>query len=436
MKKLLALALALAMMLCSVNALALDLGSEGATILVEANVDEDFFTQLIKAQMGSSVDEQTMSVASSLIKMVNKLGLQVSIGNDGGELDVLLNGTNLAAIGLFATTNGGLALISDLIPNYAVTVAPETLQQLVAALQQQLGGLSSLNLDPNELLNAVLPHVETLLNAISEKVGEPESGLFTVDGYMFNTKVPVNMTSKELATVAVQCVKDIASEPAVQGLLQQLASLSGSSSLDFDLSGLDSALESIANTPDEESPELELALYSNNDGSYLVMDMSQNDETLSLHAGRLGNSFVLNIDALGQAAIAAVITVDEQAGALDARIDVEAQGQYVGLTLQAGQQANAIVAQLGLYYMNKTSPVAAVKITVLPQASFTLNLSDEGKTAVALEDLINGDSTATNNLMMDLQIYGLPALLQKATQAMPNEMNGLLQLIMGQGSAF
>ena len=182
MKKLLALALALAMMLCCVNALALDLGSDGATILVEGNVDENFFNQIVASQMGSSVDEQTKAAVSSAIKLLNKMGLQVSIGNNGAEADVLLNGTALAAVGLAATSEGGLMLVSDLIPTYAVTVAPETLQQLINAIEQQFGGLSGMSLDPNELINAVLPHVETLLQTISANVGEPESGMFTDPG--------------------------------------------------------------------------------------------------------------------------------------------------------------------------------------------------------------------------------------------------------------
>ncbi|MBR4359779.1 MAG: hypothetical protein IKP32_04100 [Clostridia bacterium] len=436
MKKLLALALALAMMLCCVNALALDLGSDGATILVEGNVDENFFNQIVASQMGSSMDEQTKAAVSSAIKLLNKMGLQVSIGNNGAEADVLLNGTALAAVGLAATSEGGLMLVSDLIPTYAVTVAPETLQQLINAIEQQFGGLSGMSLDPNELINAVLPHVETLLQTISANVGEPESGMFTVDGYMFNTKVPVNMTSKELATAAVECVKGIASEPVVQSLLQQFASLAGSSSPNLDLNTLDNALESIANTPDENSPDLELAMYSNNDGTYFVMDMSQNNETLSLHAGAIGNSFVLNVDALGQATIAAVITVDEKASLVDARIDIEAQGQYVGLTAQASQQMNAFVAQLNLFYMSKAAPIISLRVSAMSGASFTLDLTGAGKTALAAEDLINGDSTATNNLMMDLQVYGLPLVLQKATQAMPEEVGALLQMVMGQQNAY
>ena len=428
MKKILALALVLAMMLCSVSALA-ENTEEGFTVLAEVNVNEDFFASLLASKIGS-VDEENMTIATNALKLINNLALGVSVGNNGGELDVVLNDALLAAIGLTATEDGGLALISDLVPNTVVIASPELIQQVMAMLQQQLSGLSGMSLDPEALAAAIMPHVQQLIDAFMDKIGEPENGLFTVDGYLFETKVPVNMNVKELALAILECVNGVMNEAEVQGLIGQIASMTGSY-INLDMSAIEDAIADVEATPEDQLPDMELALYEGSAGEYIVLDLVREPESITLHFGAVNDVLILNLAAMDQVNVHGELTVDGDSGSVNGRIDVTAQGQYIGLELLAGPQDSLYAVELNLYFMDQENALAGLKFTVAPFAVFNLDFDLEGKSPIAVESLINEDSEALNALLMDLQIYGLPTVLQRATQAMPEEVSGLLQLVMG-----
>lgn len=443
MKKLLALALALVMMLSCANALATDLNAvlnKGATVKVEVSLDEDF-VNMAMSMAGGSVPQQAAAMIPTLISIINKLAVQASVAGDKAEVDVFLGDVEVAGIGLISAADGGLELVSDLVPSSVVVVSPETLQQLMNMLQQYMSSLSSLNIDEEQLRSAIMPPLQQLIATISAKVGPTEQGLYTVDGYMFNAKTPVNITTKELFTAILTCARDIIGNSYVRKVIQQAASAMGKR-INVSTADIDSALLSLQNTPDEEVPDLELALYANNDSYYLVMDMAMDGQSVNLHAGLIGNnSIVLNLSALDELQLSGYVKWDEAAMSFDARLDADVtqygQTMYIGAALQGGMTSDGGKLYAALYFMNRDKAAVSTTITVTGDATFLLDYNTAGKdNRVDIQDLISGRGASVDTLMKELQT-SLFTVIAKAQQAMPAEINALMQVIMSmQGSAY
>ncbi|MER2236008.1 MAG: hypothetical protein ABS901_06620, partial [Candidatus Limivicinus sp.] len=111
-----------------------------------------------------------------------------------------------------------------------------------------------------------------LVAAFESKFSEYEKGEYLVGDKTYTQKSVLNMTSKEAATLFITAVKDILAEESVAALF---ASLGG----DLSTLNIDETLTNIANTTDEDAPDLIVARYLDDAGdSCVAVNVSKKDQ--------------------------------------------------------------------------------------------------------------------------------------------------------------
>ena len=462
MKKILALMLALMMALSCTGVLAeatrIDIPvtepepETAPEITVNADLGEGVFTTtaslsldtetvLMLVNMMAPVDEEKLPLITSVLNVLNNASGKLSLFANGAQVDVQLKETPVISFAGAATEDGGTLVVgSDLIPNYLLLVSQEYVQQLVeqymAQFQAMIGQYAGAaqNIDMQALMMAVMPHVQAFAESLSAHVGEPEMGEYTFEDTAFQVKIPINLTVKEVFALISDLIHGILAEEAVADVVAAVNSAAtGLVNVDDILARLDELVADIQETPDEEQPAMEIALYSGadengyNTNMYFTADLSKDDQTMSVAGGKVNGKVYGHLNVYEQ------LTVDAYAGAgeegISASLKVSFSGIYAGVEAQIASLQDVTVA---LYFMNPMAPVAVVKVVTVPGAESTLALDGEGKTVVSLEDLMNDETReVSSGLMMDVMYYGLSGVMAKAAQIMPEEVTALMSLLSG-----
>lgn len=416
MKKILAILLALAMTLGCAGALAempdaAELAAGGVTVTGSITLNQESILGLA-AIGGADLDDSSAAAAGLLVNIINALGVKAVVANNGAQLDVTLKDGTLASLTLNATEEG-LVIAADVIPDYVFTVKMETVMALIEQLQSMLPA----DLDADAIAAAIAPHLQTLFETISAKVGEAEQGEYNVNGHDFTVKVPVNITLKELASAIVGALKGIAEEEAVAPLLSMVPG--------FDADAIAQTLEQIESSDEAELPVLDAALYSNENGdSYLAVELKRDEQSITLYAGIVENSLLADLNMLDQGAFTLRI-VPEEAG-VNAYIAIDVEDTQIELTIAAGQTEAGIAVNAALAF-NKTPIVQAQVLVDLNGEVGAIDL--EGKTAISVEELMAGQNEELNEQLNGLLQNALTGILGRAMQIMPNEFNAVMQML-------
>jgi hypothetical protein len=99
-------------------------------------------------------------------------------------------------------------------------------------------------------------------------------------------------------------------------------------------------------------------------------------------------------------------------------------------TLDASARADGGVDLRGDISLNGSAPLFTGYLSVVPGAEIAAPASAEGKICIALEDLMNNDSEATQNAMTALQSAAI-VIMGKAMQVMPDEFNVIMTMVNG-----
>ena len=463
MKKILALILALMMALSCTGALAeatpiempvtvtepeierdinvqADLGEGTMTVTGSLSVDTDTLTMILN--MMGVVDEDMLPTITTILNVVNNASGKVGLFENGTQVDIQLQDTPIVSIA-GAAADENLVIGSDLIPNYLIVISQEFIMQMVEPYIAQFqdliaqGQSAAEGIDPEALMNAVMPHVMTFVSALQEKVGEPEVGEYEFEGAIFQAKVPINLTVKEAFSLASDLIHGILGEEAVAGLVDTLVSASGAPiDLNSILERLDELVADVQETPDEDQPAMEIALYSgadeegNSTNIYFTANLTNDEQTLSICGGKVNGKVYGHVNVFDE------LTVDAYAGmgetGISASLKINFQGLFVGVEANVAGLSDISVA---LYFMNPMAPVAVVKVGIVPGAESTFALDGEGKTVVTIEQLMNDETgEVSSGLLMDVMYYGLSGVMAKAAQIMPEEVTALMGLLSGSGS--
>lgn len=379
----------------------------------------------LTCEMGLSVDEQMVTallssaglgddLGAKIVAIINNIGMKTVVAGTDAQAQLLLKGGPVVTL-LVKTGEDGIGICSDLFPNSVLSIPAEMIQQLTDQLSSGLQ-----NIDMDAVAEAVAPHVQEFAATIQSKIGEPVAADFTFEGVQFTSLIPINITTKELATAVLTMIKGILSEEAVAPLLTQL---------NVQVSGLDETLEDIANSKDEEIPALEAGLYSNENGDGLFsMVMEQDGQAITLRAGMLSNKLILRADALSQMKLD--MTIDMMAMTVDTALEVNNGGMNVGIGFNGKVTEEGMTGSLNIS-MNG-APVATISLNLTMGGEITADLSPEGKQTVSLLTLQNNpDGEEAQALLNDIQTNGLSALLANAIQLMPEEVTALLTSMTG-----
>lgn len=417
MKKLFSLLLALCMLLLAVPSL----GETAAD--AQAAIVPDLSQTAINGSLHLSLDQDAFSAIGSangapaelvngILSLVNNLGINFVV-NNGFQLSLSLKEQPVATV---AALNGekGLNIVSDLFPSYVLTVAPETLQQAVQSASSSVSGLS--NVDMEAVAQAVMTHLNPVLEEINSRIGEPTATNFVYGDVTFTQEKPINFTAKELALLVMNLVKDLSSDPALEPVLSQIQGL--------DLSKLDEQIAELEARPDDQFPTTDLKVYQNEAGSSLfVGDVADANQSLHVAIGTLDSLFLVDID--GGEAARFTLRVDQAQGKLDFELTGNGNGAplHALLSLQMAEQGLTGILNLEM----NGAPFAALDFAFSQGGEITATFDPAEKTELALESLMSDTSgEAAQPLLNDIMSNGLSAVLTAAMSAMPDEVGALM----------
>ena len=429
MKKMLALALALMLALSCVSALAELPGLEdGVTVAAAVNLDQEAVMNLA-AMTGAEMDEATAAMMPIVFNIINGLGLKAAVKGTDAQIDVLLKDTSVAALNL-SMNDQGIVITCDAIPTYAFTVSAETIQALLNQIMESMPADMG-SIDPEALGEAIGNAIGNAINTILSKAGETEMGDFNVDGMSFNARIPVNITTKELALITMNMVKEIVAEPSMAPIL----SMAGDG---FDLSQIEESIQELEAMDEASMPVTEAFIYGqvddngNANGIYVAVDISRDGETVSMRGGYVGNHILAGGSALDQGAFKVDAEIKEDGA--DINFTVEAQGMSILVNLVVAVRADGGADLRASLSMNGSAPIFSGYLSVVPGAEITAPASAEGKNVIAIEDLMAGSEEASGNAMTALQSAAI-IIMSKAMQVMPEEFNAIMTMVNGQGQS-
>ena len=224
----------------------------------------------------------TPEMAAGIVELINVLSVAFSADASASALTIKLADNPVASLGV--KDNGATwQAVSDLFPGTVLTLTKEEAdaltQQLFASVvpagtTTAQAGLTDLLAKFNvEALTPIFDaKTKELVAAFEAKFSEFEKGEYLVGDKTYTQKSVLNMTSKEAATLFITTVKDILAEESVAALITSLGG-------DLSTLNIDETLASIANTPDEEAPDLSVAKYLDDAGdSCLAVNVSKKDQ--------------------------------------------------------------------------------------------------------------------------------------------------------------
>ncbi len=260
------------------------------------NVDADG----IMALAGTEMPEETKQTFTIVKDILNTVTLKGVADKDNAELDLFAGDDVMLSIGVKNAEDGGMIAASSLLGSQVISVSAETVQafqqQMQAAMTEASAGLGGAEkVDQEQLAKDIAEIVEKAMKAFEEKKGETETGEFTVDEMKFTAKTPVNMTYTEFMELVLNSTKELLGKESLRPFVEAAGK-------DKDLiAEIDKEIEKLGSMPEEEKPDVQFALYSNeNEGGYFVCDMTkaakeEAEKAETMHVGVGGGEELVRI---------------------------------------------------------------------------------------------------------------------------------------------
>ena len=363
------------------------------------------------AAQGVTLPEETEKLLESVVGILDQTSLHFVVVDQ--QLQAELNLKDQPILSLAAQQTGaGTQILSDLFPSSVVTLRAETLSGLIRGAAESF--------TPNrvqELVRLLEPHWQRTAEAMSARLGEPEAVSLSLAGSNFTTRTPLNMSSRELALLALNLLKELRDgEPTLQPVISQLRSRSGKN--------LDEVIAQVESAPEEHLPEMTAFVYGNEAGEALYeLSLVRGAQTLSCQFGRLTDRFVLRLNQPDT--LKAELKGSLQKGTLELRMEGRAQNLPVALT--ASLTGAERKARGGIALQMNGTELLAVDFDLVPGGDITVPFDTAELTSIPLEELFaDPTGVACQQLRSDFSENGLLRLLKSAKQAMPEEVGVLL----------
>jgi len=255
--------------------------------------------------------------------VLNGLGIRGTADNKALELVISKDGNTLINVGL-QMDESGVTLASNLLGNQVLSLSGETMTKIMEEMAKATqtaeanDPMSSImqtiqNIDFQKLSEEVTAITGKAMAEFQSKIGEPETGVFEMDGTAFNAKTPINITDQELALLGLNLAKEILAIETIQPVLQMIPN-------GADLAAeIDKKIEEATNMTAEARFETDIALYTNEaGGSWFSFDASRQtiEPKTVAHLGigqpEAGHSeMILKVDVDGQVNIDLAFEKDE-----------------------------------------------------------------------------------------------------------------------------
>ena len=429
MKKLLALIVALMMALTCMSALA-------DNVYTKVTIDGDLAKGLLA---GFGVPEDQMAIVDPVIALVNALGVSVTTVADGAQIDLDLNGESAVSLGV-AMDAEGAKLVSNLIPNYLVTVSQETINQVmeqVAANMPGAGGEGG-GMDMGAMMETFGGYFQPWFEACASagQPGDPVSGEYEFEGYKFDTMVPVTVDMAVITEATQKLIDDLSADPAamaaIKGFAQGFAKNSGETfdEANFEENFKAGMQEWMAHFPDTVTAEF-YTDSTDDDGMpfYLQGESVWGEESgftyymLFVEEGNMDMGYQMTAkDGDEEVTMQAGFTMKD--GGMTVYFSMGEM--YMGLVMSFSEDGFA----MDVYFMDPDKPLVSLIITTIAGGERTLPVDGEGKTVLAIEEAMSGEGEAMQGLAGDFMANGMGALMGTLSQQVP-EIAGLMGMMSG-----
>ncbi|MBR0368494.1 MAG: hypothetical protein IJH86_08925 [Clostridia bacterium] len=428
MKKLLALIVALMMALTCVSAFA-------DNVYTKVTVNGDLAKGLLS---GFGMPEDQMAIVDPVIALVNALGVSVTTVADGAQIDLDLNGSPAVTLG-FAADEQGAKVVSNLIPNYLLTVSQETIGQLmeqVAANMPGAGGEGGMNM--GAMMETFGGYFQPWFEACASagQPGDPVTGEYEFEGYKFDTMVPVTVDMAVITEATRKLIDDLSADPAamaaIKGFAQGFAQNTGET---FDPENFEETFKTgmqewMAHFPDTVTAEFYVDS-TDEDGMpfYLQGESVWGEESgftyymLFVEEGNMDMGYQMTAkDGDEEVPMQAGFTMKD--GGMSMYFSMG--DMYIGLAMNFSGDGFA----MDVYFMDADNPLVSVTVTMIEGGERTLAVDGAGKTTLAVEDVMSGQSEGIEGLAGDFMANGLGALMGTLSEQVP-EVAGLMNMMAG-----
>ena len=428
----------------------------------KVNVDAEAVMTLAGGAGAAGDAEQAKQTAKVISDIVNALTLKGVANQDTIELGLFAGDDVLLSLGV-KNTEEGSTFASSMLSSYVVFTSAqlrEMLKQQMLSSMTQTGSNVNLqamaeqlqSLDKEQMRKDSEAFADSIIQTISEKKGEAETGEFTVDGMTFTGKAPVDMTYTEFMELLLNGMKELLAKESFQPLLQAYGQ-------GTDLSAeIDKALEDLKNQPEEEKPELQLTVYTDDaEGVYCVCDMNRvvtasegetaKEETVLLNFGKVGGLQKSHVSAVqnnqtidmyassrddGSQDIQASIVSDSATaeinantdpdGFMDIAADIKAEGMNAILHVKTeAMEGERTRFALDMYMNGSDKPVISVTGSAGKGGEPVSVFEGEGITVIPMEKLMDTqDTTASTQLQMSM-MAGIMKAITTLTKNVPED---------------
>ena len=385
---------------------------------VSLSLDADAIGE-IAAMAGGNTNgmEQVLKPIASIISNLNAR-IPADSAQGLTQVDLKLKDTSLATFSGKTQEDGTVDLVTDLLDKYILKVdlaklgAPET------------GSIKLTGEEQKAVIEAVKARTARFEEDIKAKMGEAENGTWEFDGAAFTEKKPVNTTTKEVTGMILNLVRDLYSDPAMKKVTDAMGDK-------FDIAKLDEAIAENEKKEDKDFPALTWVKYANAAGNeYNDISLAQDNKTVTAAFSLIGKKIAVHavIDANGKGTVEGLIDAEALTANITADINASNIAAQVAINV-ACQKDGSYTAAVGLSMNDKQ--ILGVNISA-KASSETLDVSfdETDRKVVPVEALTDGSSAEGKELANSLTL-ALPAILQKAMQAMPDEVNALMVLFSG-----
>ena len=272
-------------------------------------------------------NESRLEKINSIVDFVNGLDYQLLFDGENAEGYVSLKGEALSS---FAAKDQGetIKMWMDEFPNYAF-IAKKGVSNIAPTFKLPE------NLDKEKLTESFMKPVMKMLSSI--KYGEPETVNEEILGTTFTTKTPINMNLKEMALVGLNAVKEMLEDEQIASLIEQLKA----KGIKIDIAGIDEAIANVEKSKEEELPQVDAGVYTNENTDVIVRVIVTQDGKEVAHSigGKLGDGGVSEYQMGDKMAFSM------RAGKEGVNMTVKAQGMDFGLTIVPEARENGAAAK-------------------------------------------------------------------------------------------
>lgn len=397
---------------------------------------------------GAPMPEETLQTLGAVEDILNAITFEGTAGLDKVELKLTAGGDTLLTAGVKYDEKGAV-IASSLLGSQVLTVTDETIRKMQeeqmnsAAQSFSFADFRSLmeavrQLDKEQIEKDCVEAGDKLAAAIAEKMGETETGEYTVDGMAFTSMTPVNITYTEFMELLLNSFAEMVRKDSLKPVVQDNGEAAAEE--------IAKAIENLKSQPAEQQPAFTLTTYTDaNGGNYYVCGMADREDVnppagrTEFHLGfgdaqgkkhlqanfsqgsqkmemtatgdRIGEGTV-RATIMSKDANAVIISKTDGTGNTDMVCNIQTKDTAVMLTANSTvMEDGRIIFAIKVYLGDTENELVSVTGTCGIGGALASVYEGEGITAVALEDLNDANGKAATQLKMMLAANVMKALV-------------------------